>query len=79
MLYKQIKKNEHSPNTDYLFSNINKQNTIEKSLRQMELINSVDFQSDQHNKYSFCVLCIHNNMYIIIYACYWSRNLWLCS
>ena len=45
MLYKQIKKNEHSPNTDYLFSNINKQNTIEKSLRQMELINSVDFQS----------------------------------
>ena len=46
MLYKQIKKNEHSPNTDYLFSNLTKQNTIEKSLRQLEMINSVDFQTN---------------------------------
>jgi len=47
MIYKQIKKNEHSPNTDYLFSNITKQNSIQKSLRQLDLINSVDFRMDR--------------------------------
>lgn len=44
-LYKQIKKNEHSPNTDYLFSNLNKQNSIERSIKQLELINSVDYRT----------------------------------
>ena len=43
IIYSQIKKNEHSPNTDYLFSNIDKQNSIEKSLKQMEMVNSIDF------------------------------------
>jgi hypothetical protein len=42
-IYKQIKKNEESPNTDYLFANMEKQNTFEKSLKQMELVNSIHF------------------------------------
>jgi hypothetical protein len=41
-IYKQIKKNEESPNTDYLFTNVEKQNTFERSLKQMDLINSMD-------------------------------------
>jgi hypothetical protein len=42
MIYKEIKKNEHSPNTDYLFSNLDKKNTFERSLKQLEIVNSVD-------------------------------------
>jgi len=44
-IYKQIKKNEHSPNTEYLFANLEKQNTFEQSMRKMELVNSMDFSS----------------------------------
>ena len=41
-IYKQIKKNEESPNTDYLFSNLNeKQNVFEQSMQKMELMNSM--------------------------------------
>lgn len=43
-IYKQIKKNEHSPNTEYLFANIDRANTFERSIKQMELVNSVDIQ-----------------------------------
>lgn len=43
-IYSQIKKNEHSPNTDYLFANVDKQSSIEKSLLQMDMLNSVDSQ-----------------------------------
>jgi hypothetical protein len=42
-IYKQIKKNEQSPNTDYLFAGLERQNNFEKSLRKMELMNSIDF------------------------------------
>ena len=41
-IYKQIKKNEHSPKTDYLFKNIENQYNIELSIRKMELVNSLD-------------------------------------
>ena len=41
IVYKQIKKNEQSPKTDYLFSGLSKQNNIEKAMKQMELVNSV--------------------------------------
>lgn len=41
-VYKQIKKNELSPNTDYLYSNLDKQNNLDKSIRQMEIVNSLD-------------------------------------
>lgn len=42
-IYKQIKKNEKSPNTEYLFANLDKQNTFEQSMKKMELMNSIDF------------------------------------
>lgn len=45
MVYKQIKKNEHSPNTEYLFANLERENTFEISMRKMELVNSMDFMS----------------------------------
>jgi hypothetical protein len=41
-VYKQIKKNEDAPKTDYLFKNVEKQKTLEKSLKQMEIMGAAD-------------------------------------
>jgi hypothetical protein len=43
LVYKQIKKNEKSPNTDYLFHNLDAQHNLEQSVRKMELMNSMEF------------------------------------
>ncbi len=43
IIYKQIKKNEESPNTDYLFANLEKDNSFEKSMKRMNIVNSMDF------------------------------------
>jgi len=41
-VYKQIKKQEESPNTDYLFANLERENAFEKSMKKMDLMNSID-------------------------------------
>ena len=40
-VYKQIKKNEQAPKTEYLFQGIDKKRALEKSLKQMEIVNSI--------------------------------------
>ena len=40
-IYKQIKKNEIAPKTEYLFSGINKKKAIERSLKQLEIVNKI--------------------------------------
>jgi hypothetical protein len=42
LIYKQIKKNEESPNADYLFNNLDTKNNFERSMKQLDLLNSVD-------------------------------------
>jgi hypothetical protein len=44
-IYKQIKRNEESPNTEYLFANLERENTFEKSMRKMELVNSMNLHT----------------------------------
>ena len=41
VIYKQIKKNEISPNTDYLFSNLEKHNAMENTLKRLEMLDSM--------------------------------------
>lgn len=41
-VYKQIKKNEEAPKTEYLFRGLEKQRSLEKSLMQMEMVNKLD-------------------------------------
>jgi hypothetical protein len=41
-IYKQIKKNEEAPKTEYLFHGLDKKRALEKSLKQMELIGQIE-------------------------------------
>jgi hypothetical protein len=40
-VYKQIKKNEITPNTEYLFSNLERERTFEESMQKMEMMNRI--------------------------------------
>jgi hypothetical protein len=40
-IYSQIKKNEVSPNTEYLFAGLEKQSAFAKSMERMNMVNAV--------------------------------------
>jgi len=46
-VYRQIKKNEETPGTDYLFAGLETQHNRERSLRQIELVNSIIIGGEQ--------------------------------
>ncbi len=41
-IYRQIKENEHSPNTDYLFNGMDAETNFLRTVQKMEMINSMD-------------------------------------
>lgn len=48
VIYKEIKKNEESPNTDYLFMGLNeKQQNLQQSLMKMKMVENMDFFGGQ--------------------------------
>ena len=42
-VYKQIKKSEEAPNTDYLFSGLDSRQNFEESVKRMEMLQNADF------------------------------------
>lgn len=50
-IYRQIKKNEVSPGTDYLFNGLNKHNELEKSLEKINMINSITLGAQTESTY----------------------------
>jgi len=41
-VYTQIKKNEHSPNLDYMFSGLESKKNLQKTMVQMEMMSAMD-------------------------------------
>ena len=41
-VYKQIKKNEETPKTEYLFSGLERENNFDKSMRRLDALNAAD-------------------------------------
>ena len=50
IIYKQIKKSESSPKTDYLFQGLHDRGNIQKSLQKIELLNSIQAPKVEEQK-----------------------------
>lgn len=48
-IYRQIKHNEHSAGTDYLFNGLDKRSNLEKSLKKLELLNGISTSVEQED------------------------------
>ena len=48
-IYKQIKKNENGPGTDYLFSGLGSNNNLEKSVKKLEMLRAMEITPRSSN------------------------------